>query len=58
MALSYWKGQDRHERNTYSKYELKISNSKNVMANVQNKVKGHGEGHTFKINGSIEKALS
>ena len=35
-----------------------MSYSKKVMANVQNYVKGHGEGHTFKINGSIGKALS
>ena len=32
-------------------------NSKKVMANVQKKVKGYGQGHTFKTNGRIGNAL-
>ena len=35
-----------------------MSYSKKVMANVQNLVKGHGQGHMLKIYGTIGKALS
>ena len=55
-ATFLWTGQD--IRNTYAKYECPISYGEKVMANVQKKVKGHGQGHTFKIYGTIRKALS
>ena len=42
----------------YAKYERPMSYSKNIMANVQKKVLGHNQGHTFKLYGTIEKALS
>ena len=56
MALPYWKGQD--IRNTYAKYESPISYSEKAMADVQKYVKGLGQGHMFKIDGTIGKALS
>ena len=48
-------------RNTHAKYEYLISYDRKVMANVkvfQKKVKGHLQGHIFKIYGIIRKALS
>ena len=45
-------------RNIYAKYEHPVSYSKKAMANVQKQVKGHSQGHTFKIYVIIGKALS
>ena len=45
--------------NTYAKYECPISYSKKVMTNVQNQVKGYGQGHMLKKNyGTVGKVLS
>ena len=56
MAFFYRKGHDL--RNTYAKYMNTISYSKKVIGDVQNYVKDNGEGHTFKIYGTIGKAFS
>ena len=45
-------------RNIYAKYERPVSYSKKVMANVQKKVKGHGQGYMFKMHGTIRKESS
>ena len=45
-------------RHTYAKYERPISYSTKVFANVQKKVKGHGQGLKFKHYGTVGKALS
>ena len=44
-------------RKTNAKYERSICNSKKVEGNVQKPVKGHGQGHTFKIDDIIKKVL-
>ena len=46
-SMYHWKDMD--IRNTYAKNERPVSYSKRVMANVQKYVKGHSQGHTFKI---------
>ena len=47
-----------HKEHMYAKYERPISYSEKVMVDVQKYVKGHGQGHMFKIYGTIGKALS
>ena len=44
--------------NTYAKEECPVCYSKKVMANVEKKVKGQGQGHMSKIYGTTGKVLS